>query len=179
MKVTNAAFGCRVESVNSDVGGNPQIPLIVLHQILNKIGAQASGVVRIVFVYDKAVAVIAIQTVAGGKPHEAPSILQNGDDVTLRQSLIRGKVSEPQVTRRSVAGLGMDLCYVSGRRVSTWPSAVNGIPRNMLARRRLGSEKASTAETDCQASSHPLQHAPDAQPRNARREPWPTLRVSF
>src|ERR1039457_1677972 len=38
MKVARTAFGCRVEFVHPSVGGNPQIAVIVLHQILNKVG---------------------------------------------------------------------------------------------------------------------------------------------
>ena len=39
VKVTGTAFGCRVEFVHPNVGGNPQIAVIVFDQILSKAGA--------------------------------------------------------------------------------------------------------------------------------------------
>nr|WP_242618305.1 hypothetical protein [Edaphobacter modestus] len=74
MDVAGTAFGFRVEFVRPCVGGNPQIAVIVLHQVLQKVGAQAAGVVGTVFVYDEGVAVIAIKAVPGGKPHEASAV---------------------------------------------------------------------------------------------------------
>ena len=68
MKVTGTAFGFRVKLVHPGVGGDPQIALIVLHQVLQEVGAQTAGVVRVVFVYDEGVAVIAIEAVSRGKP---------------------------------------------------------------------------------------------------------------
>ena len=97
MKVTGTAFGCRVEFVHAGVGGDPKIAVIVLHQILNKIGAQGPAINRIVFVYDEGVAVVAIEAVPGGKPHEAAMILQNSNYVALRQAILGGEVSEFEV----------------------------------------------------------------------------------
>ena len=71
--------------------------MIVLHQILNKIGAQGPAINRIVFVYDEGVAVVAIEAVPGGKPHEAAMILQNSNYVALRQAILGGEVSEFEV----------------------------------------------------------------------------------
>jgi len=39
VKVAGTAFGCRVEFVHPNVGGNPQLAVIVFHQILSKVGA--------------------------------------------------------------------------------------------------------------------------------------------
>src|SRR4051812_13108643 len=39
VKVPGEAFDNRIEFVHSGVGGNPQIPVIVFHEILDKIGA--------------------------------------------------------------------------------------------------------------------------------------------
>jgi hypothetical protein len=84
MEVARTARGCGVESIHPGVGGNPEIAVIILHQILNEVGAQAARVVRVVLVDDEAVPVIAIEAVSGGKPHEAAAILQNVDHVALR-----------------------------------------------------------------------------------------------
>ena len=45
VKVSGPAFGCQVESVHPGVGGDPQIAVGVLHQILKEVGVQATGVV--------------------------------------------------------------------------------------------------------------------------------------
>jgi hypothetical protein len=55
--------------------------MIVFHQIPDEVGAQASGILGIVFVYDERVSIIAIEAIPGAKPHKAPVILQNGNDI--------------------------------------------------------------------------------------------------
>src|SRR5580704_11639084 len=102
MKVAGATFGFRVEFVHPGVGGDPQIAVIVLHQVLQKVGAQASGVVGVVFVYDEGVTVIAVEAVPRGKPHEAPAVLQNGNDIALREAIIGGEVGEFEVPHQSM-----------------------------------------------------------------------------
>ena len=55
------------------------------------------GSLGFVFVYDEGVAVIAIEPVPGGKPHEAPAVLQNGNDIALREAVVGGEVGEFEV----------------------------------------------------------------------------------
>src|SRR5271165_4730145 len=79
--VAGTAFGSRVEFVYaSSIGGNPQIAMVVFHQIHRGVVAYARGFVGVIFVPDEGVAIIAIDAVSGGKPHEAPAILQNGNN---------------------------------------------------------------------------------------------------
>src|SRR5271165_681212 len=67
--VADKAFGCRVKLVNpAKIGGNPQIALIIFHEIQNKVGAYAPGIPGVVLVHDEGVAVVAIESVPGGKP---------------------------------------------------------------------------------------------------------------
>ena len=115
MKVAGTAFGFRVEFVHPGVGGDPQIAVIVLHQVLQKVGAQAAGVVGVVFVYDEGVAVIAIEAVPGGKPHEAPPVLQNGNDIALREAIVGGEVGEfevPHHNRAARSWVGLGCCGI-------------------------------------------------------------------
>jgi len=83
VKVSGTTFGCGFESVYAGIYSKPQITMIVFHQIPNKVGAQASGIVGIVFVYDKRVAIVAIEAISGAEPLEAPVVLQNGNHVAL------------------------------------------------------------------------------------------------
>jgi hypothetical protein len=116
MQVTGTALGRGIESIHPGAGGNPQISFVVLHQILEEVGAQAARVVRVVLVHNEALAVIAIEAVSGGKPHEAATILQNVDDVALRQARVGREMSELQVCQPGVTVLGVDtLRSDSGR----------------------------------------------------------------
>ncbi len=119
MKVAGTAFGFRVEFVHPGVGGDPQIAVIVLHKVLQKVGDQAAGVVGVVFVYDEGVAVIAIEAVPGGKPHQAPAVLQDGNDIALREAIVGGEVSESEVPRQSMGFLRMDIPRVARNGVSS------------------------------------------------------------
>jgi len=101
MMIASTAFGFRIEFVYAGVGSDPQIAMIVLHQVLQKVGAQATGVVGVVFVYEKGVAVIAIESIPGGKPDEAPAVLQNGNDITLREAIVGRDVSESESLTRA------------------------------------------------------------------------------
>src|SRR4030095_4859532 len=92
--VTGTALGPGIESIHPGAGGNPQISFVVLHQILEEVGAQAARVVRVVLVHDEGVTVIAIEAVSSGKPHEAPAILKNVDHIALRQAVVRGQMCE-------------------------------------------------------------------------------------
>jgi hypothetical protein len=84
VKVAGYAFGSRVEFVDASVGGNPQIAVVVFHQILNKVGIEAGRVVQVVLVDYKNVTIVAIEAVSSGKPHESPAILQSGSHIALR-----------------------------------------------------------------------------------------------
>src|SRR4030095_15504109 len=91
MQVTCTALGPGIESIHPGAGGNPQISFVILHQILEEVGAQAARVVRVVLVlllHDEAVTVIPIEAVAGSKPHEPAAILQNVDHVALREAVV-------------------------------------------------------------------------------------------
>jgi hypothetical protein len=66
--------------------------VIVFHQILNKVGVQTAGIVGVVFVDNKGIAVIAIQAVSGCKPHETAVVLQNGNHIALREPIVGGEV---------------------------------------------------------------------------------------
>ena len=57
--------------------------MAVFNQILNQAGAQRIRIVGVVFVHDERVAIIAIESVLGGKPHKAAAILQNRIDSIL------------------------------------------------------------------------------------------------
>ena len=103
MKVAGTAFGFWVEFVYPDVGGDPRMAVIVLHQVLQKVGAQAAGVFGVVLVYDEGIAVIAIEAVPGGKPHEAPAVLQNCDDIALREAIVGSEVDEFEVPHHNGA----------------------------------------------------------------------------
>ena len=119
MQVTGTALGPGIESIHPGAGGNPQISFVVLHQILEEVGAQAARVVRVVLVHDEGVTVIAIEAVSGGKPHEAPAILQNGNDIALRQAIVGGEVGEFEVPHPSMAALSVDILKAAGNRVSS------------------------------------------------------------
>jgi hypothetical protein len=67
-----------------------------------------------VLVHDEGIAVIAIEAVSGSKPHEAQAILQNGSDVALGQTIVRGEMREFEVPHLSVAALGMDFLEMAG-----------------------------------------------------------------
>jgi hypothetical protein len=108
MAVTVTALAPGVESIHPVVGGDPQIAVVVFQQILNEVGAQAARVVRVVLVHDEAVAVIAIEAVPGGKPHESAPVLQNVDDVALRQAVVGREMSELQVRDPDVTVLDGD-----------------------------------------------------------------------
>ena len=115
MKVAGTTFGFRVKLVHACVGCNPQIAVIVLHQVLQKVGAQTAGVVAVVFVYDEGVAVIAIKAVPGGKPHEAPAVLQNGNDIALRETIVGGEVGKfevPHHNRAALIWVGLGCCGI-------------------------------------------------------------------
>nr|WP_242618306.1 hypothetical protein [Edaphobacter modestus] len=89
--------------------------MIILHQVLQEIGAQAAEVVGIIFVYDKGVAVVSIKTVPGGKPHEAPTILQNGNDIALRETIVRIEVGESEIPyhdRVALNWVGLSCCGI-------------------------------------------------------------------
>ena len=81
-------------------------------------------------VHDEGVTVIAIKAVSGGKPHEAPAILQNGSNIALRQAIVRGEMGEFEVPHQSIAALGMDILKVASGRVSS-PPAVPGLRRQV------------------------------------------------
>ena len=98
MQVTGTALGPGIESIHPGAGGNPQISFVVLHQILEEVGAQAARVVRVVLVDDEGVTVIAIEAISRGKPHEAPAILQNGNNIALREAIVGGEVGEFEVS---------------------------------------------------------------------------------
>jgi hypothetical protein len=51
--------------------------MAVFNQILNQAGAQRIRIVGVVLVHDERVAIIAIESVLSGEPHEAAAILQN------------------------------------------------------------------------------------------------------
>ena len=117
VKVSHRAFGCKVESIHPGVGGDPQIAVVVLHQILKEVGVQATGVVRVVLVYDEGVPVIAIQAVSGGKPHEAPAILENVDHVALRQAIVGGQMRESEIGSRGIDMLSGGTLSLQGKPV--------------------------------------------------------------
>jgi hypothetical protein len=102
VKVSSTSFGCKIESIHPGVGGDPQIAVLVLHQILKEVGVQAARVVRVVLVYDEGVSVVAIETVSSGEPHEAPAILKNVDHIALRQAVVRGEMCESEIAHRSI-----------------------------------------------------------------------------
>src|SRR4030095_14316274 len=115
MQVTGTALGPGIESIHPGAGGNPQIPFVVLHQILEEVGAQAARVVRVVLVDDEGVTVIAIEAIACGKPHKAPAILQNGSHVALRQAIVGGEVREFGVPHPSMAALRLRILVPRAR----------------------------------------------------------------
>ena len=108
MQVTGTALGPGIESIHPGAGGNPQISFVVLHQILEEVGAQAARVVRVVLVHDEAVTVIAIEAVSSGKPHEAPAVLQDIHDVALRQTMVGREMRELEVCLPATTALGVD-----------------------------------------------------------------------
>ena len=65
-------------------------------------------------VHDEGVAVIAIEAVSGGKPHEAPAILQNGSNIALREAIVGGEMSEFEVPQPSFAALSLENFQVAG-----------------------------------------------------------------
>ena len=78
--------------------------------------AQALGTVGIVFVYDEGVAIIAVEAFSGGKPHEAPVILQNGNNVVLSETIRAGEVGEFEVSRSRIATMSIGLRAEAGFR---------------------------------------------------------------
>ena len=100
---------------------------IVLEQIPDVVGAQAASVVRVVLVGDEGVAVVPIEAILGGEPHEAPAVLQDCHDTALREAIVRGEVCESEVCDQSsgaetgdeVGGAalgGRGICSAQGRR---------------------------------------------------------------
>ena len=137
VKIAGAALGRGVEPIHPVVRRNPQIALVVLHQVLDEAGAQAARVVRVVLVHDEGVTVVAIETVPSGKPHEAPAVLQDVHDVALRQTIFSREVRELQICPRATAALRVDtaggvpgLAGLSGHRGRT----VNGAQEQDAAR---------------------------------------------
>jgi hypothetical protein len=61
-----------------------------------------------VLVDDESVAVIAVEAVSGGKPHETPSILQDVDHGVLREAIGRGEMGEREVSRSSRAAVRLE-----------------------------------------------------------------------
>ena len=57
--------------------------MAVFNQILNQAGAQRIRIIGVVLVDDERVAIIAVESVLGGKPHKAATILQNRKDSIL------------------------------------------------------------------------------------------------
>ena len=80
----------------------------ILQQILQEVGVQAAGVVRVVLVDDEVVTVVAVESVSRGKPHEAAPVLQDVGDVALGQAIVGREVGEPEVEDRDVARLAAD-----------------------------------------------------------------------
>src|ERR1700751_4592360 len=119
MKVAGTAFRLRVEFVYPDIGRDPQIAVIVFHHVLQKVGAQTAGIVRVAFVYGEGVAVVTIEAVPGGKPHEAPAVLQHGDDITLRKTIVGGEVREFEVLDPSMDLRSIDILRVARSRVGS------------------------------------------------------------
>src|SRR5579864_1316958 len=93
--------------------------MAVLNQTLNQAGAQRIRIVGVVFVHDERVAIIAIESVLGGKPHKAAAILQNRIDSIVGQAIGGGEVGEFEVPPRSMAALSLDILKVAGSRVSS------------------------------------------------------------
>ena len=77
--------------------------------IPNEVVAQAPEIVGVVFVYDERVAIISVEAFSGGKPHEAPVILQNGNDIVLGQPIPRGEVGKFQVPHSRIAAVSADI----------------------------------------------------------------------
>ena len=101
VKVPGSTFGGGVEFVYARINSEPQSTTIVFHQIADEVGAQASGIVRVVLVRDEGVSIIAIEAITGAEPHEAAVILQNGNDIIHREAIGRGEVSKLKVARPS------------------------------------------------------------------------------
>ena len=96
--VDGEALGLGIEPVYAaEVGGNPQITSIVLEQIPDPVGAQTVRVVRVVLVSDEAVAIVPIEAISRGKPHEAPAVLQDCLDTDLRETVVRGEVCKSEI----------------------------------------------------------------------------------
>jgi hypothetical protein len=85
---------------------------------LNKIGAYTARIIRVVFVYDEGITVIAIEAVSSGKPHEASAILNDVGNITLRQAIVRGEVSELEVALLDTADPRTNTLILVSRRVS-------------------------------------------------------------
>ena len=101
--------------------------MVVFYQIPNEVVAQASGIVGIVFVYDERVSIIAIETFSGGKPHEAPVILQNGNDIVLSQPIPGGEVDKSEVCQLSKGTSSLCVSALGNCRFGSVGFSCNGI----------------------------------------------------
>ena len=72
--------GTVVQAQKSAVGGHPQAPCFIFMNTGNVIAGQTVGIVVVMPVNGKAVAVETVQPIFGGDPDEAIPVFQNGVD---------------------------------------------------------------------------------------------------
>ena len=112
--VTNTPFRPGVELVHAGIRSRPQVALVVLHQVPNEVVAETSRVIRAVLVDDERIAVIPIEAVSGPEPDEPPAILQDVDDVVLRQAVVGREMCEPEIPFPPGVG-GWNVAGAGGR----------------------------------------------------------------
>lgn len=108
-------------------------------------------------VHEEGVTVIAIEAISGGKPHEAPAILQNGSNIALREAIVRGEVGKFEVPHPSMATLSLGILVPEAQVSSPFalpteaglpPRAVDILLREMLTRRWFPADTANAIEAN-------------------------------
>jgi hypothetical protein len=105
-----------------------------------------------VLVNDEGIAIVAIEPVSRGKPHEAATILQNCSHITLRQAIVGSEVGEIEVSHLNMSGT-CDLSWSSFSCYSV--RTVNNAEKQNPARNAKG-PGGILADGDHAIADHPL-----------------------
>src|SRR5688572_560303 len=94
MLIANEAIEFPVIHVQSRQGSYPHVPGFVFGETTNVVGCDGSAVFGVMAKYCEGVAIVHVQSIFGSDPHKAVFILVNVTGVSLRKTLLYGKMIE-------------------------------------------------------------------------------------
>jgi hypothetical protein len=91
-------FGIAIKAIDATPRRNPQVPVLILCDVIDGVIADRGGIINVVFEDGDLVTIVLVQSIARTEPKESTAVLEHADDIALGKSVGCADVVEAKIS---------------------------------------------------------------------------------